>query len=104
MKKELINIGKKSKKAFNFQVNSKKKNKVLKDYYNLIKKNKKLIITQNKKDVYDAKKKGLKKNLIDRLILNEKKILDIIKSIKLIIKLKDPTNFYHIIFMNNFRF
>ena len=27
MKKELINIGKKSKKAFNFQVNSKKKNK-----------------------------------------------------------------------------
>ena len=57
MKKELINIGKKSKKAFNFQVNSKKKNKVLKDYYNLIKKNKKLIITQNKKDVYDAKKK-----------------------------------------------
>jgi len=92
MKKELINIGKKSRKAFNFQVNSKKKNKVLKDYYNLIKKNKKLIITQNKKDVYDAKKKGLKKNLIDRLILNEKKILDIIKSIKLIIKLKDPTN------------
>ena len=92
MKKELINIGKKSKKAFNFQVNSKKKNKVLKDYYNLIKKNKKLIITQNKKDIYDAKKKGLKKNLIDRLILNEKKILDIIKSIKLIIKLKDPTN------------
>ena len=92
MKKELINIGKKSQKAFNFQVNSKKKNKVLKDYYNLIKKNKKLIITQNKKDVYDAKKKGLKKNLIDRLILNEKKILDIIKSIKLIIKLKDPTN------------
>ena len=92
MKKELINIGKKSRKAFNFQVNSKKKNKVLKDYYNLIKKNKKLIITQNKKDIYDAKKKGLKKNLIDRLILNEKKILDIIKSIKLIIKLKDPTN------------
>ena len=38
------------------------------------------------------KKKGLKKNLIDRLILDEKKISNIINSIKSIIKLKDPTN------------
>ena len=92
MKKELINIGKKSKKAINLQINSKKKNKVLQDYCILIKKNKKMIINENKKDIYDAKKRGLKKNLIDRLILNEKKILNIIKSIKSIIKLKDPTN------------
>ena len=92
MKNELINIGKKSKNAIDFKINSKKKNKVLKDYCNLIKKNKKLIINQNKKDVYDAKKKGLKENLIDRLILDEKKIFNIIKSIKSIIKLKDPTN------------
>ena len=92
MIKELINIGKKSKKVINFQINSKKKNKVLQDYCNLIKKNKKLIINQNKKDIYYAEKKGLKKNFIDRLILNEKKIFDIINSIKSIIKLKDPTN------------
>ena len=92
MKKELINIGKKSKKAINSQLNSKKKNKVLKDYCDLIKKNKKLIINQNKKDIFNAKKKGLKKNLIDRLILDEKKISNIINSIKSIIKLKDPTN------------
>ena len=92
MKNELINIGKKSKKAINFRINSKKKNKVLEDYCNLIKKNKKLIINQNKKDVYDAKKRGLKENLIDRLILDEKKIFNIIKSVKSIIKLKDPTN------------
>jgi len=92
MKKELINIGKKSKKATNLQINSKKKNKVLQDYCILIKKNKKIIINENKKDIYDAKKRGLKKNLINRLILDEKKILNIIKSIKSIIKLKDPTN------------
>ena len=92
MKKELINIGKKSKKAINLRINSKKKNKVLQDYCILIKKNKKMIINENKKDIYDAKKRGLKKNLIDRLILDEKKILNIIKSIKSIIKLKDPTN------------
>ena len=92
MKKELINIGNKSKKAITSQLNSKKKNKVLKDYCDLIKKNKKLIIYQNKKDIFNALKKGLKKNLIDRLILNEKKISNIISSIKSIIKLKDPTN------------
>tara|TARA_Y100000817_G_scaffold300984_1_gene280546 strand:+ start:490 stop:1740 length:1251 start_codon:yes stop_codon:yes gene_type:complete len=92
MKKKLINIGKKSKKAFLLQLNSKKKNKVLKDYCNLIKKNKKLIINQNKKDIYNAKKNRLKTNLVNRLILNEEKILKIINSIKSIIKLKDPTN------------
>ena len=92
MRKELINIGKKSKKAFNAQLNSKKKNKVLKDYCNLIEKNKKIIIKHNKEDVHDAQKKGLKQNLINRLILDEKKIFNIINSIKSIIKLKDPTN------------
>ena len=92
MSKELINIGKKSKKAFCFHINSKKKNKVLIDYCTLIKKNEKLIINQNRKDVYAAKKRGFKKNLIDRLILDEKKIANIINSVKSIIKLKDPTN------------
>ena len=38
MKKELINIGNKSKKAITSQLDSKKKNKVLKDYCDLIKK------------------------------------------------------------------
>ncbi len=92
MKKELINIGYKSKRAITSELNSKKKNKVLKDYCDLLKKSKKLIIDQNKKDIFDAQKKNLKKNLIDRLILNEKKISNMISSIKSIIKLKDPTN------------
>ena len=37
MKNLLINIGKKSKKAFGKQLSSKKKDKILKDYYQLIK-------------------------------------------------------------------
>ena len=49
MKKLLINIGKKSKKAFINKLSSKKKDKVLKDYYHLIDKNRKLIIKENKK-------------------------------------------------------
>ena len=94
MKNKLIEIGKKSKKAFFSQPNSKKKNKVLKDYCDLIKKNKKIIIKQNNKDVQNAKRERLKKNFINRLILDEKKILSIIYSIKSIIKLKDPTNVF----------
>ena len=92
MKNLLINIGKKSKKAFSKQLNTKKKDKILKNYYQLIKKNKNQIIKENKKDIQNSYKKKLKDNLIKRLKLDDKKILDIINSIKKIIRLKDPTN------------
>ena len=69
MKNLLINIGKKSKKAFSNQINSKKKDKILKDYYRLIEKNKKLILKENKKDL----KKAYQKKLHDEL--KEKKII-----------------------------
>ena len=92
MKNLLRNIGKKSKKAFSVQLNTKKKDKVLKDYLFLIIKNKKLILKENLKDTKNAYKKKLKDNLIKRLILDDKKIFDIVNSIKKIIKLRDPTN------------
>ncbi len=92
MKNLLINIGIKSKKAFTKKLNSKKKDKVLIDYYQLINKNRKLIINQNKKDIKNANKKKVKNNLIQRLTLDDKKISSIINSIKKIVKLKDPTN------------
>ncbi len=92
MKNLLIKIGKKSKNAFFNQLESKKKDKVLKDYYQIIEKNKKIILNENKKDVKNAQKKKLKDNLIKRLILDEKKILGIVRSIKKIIRLKDPSN------------
>ena len=92
MRKKLINIGIKSKKAFLHQIDSKKKDKVLKNYYQLIFKNKKSILNANKKDVSLAYKKNLNESLINRLVLSEKKILDMINSIKKIIQLRDPTN------------
>ena len=92
MKNFLIKIGKKSKKAFSCELNTNKKNKVLKDFLSLIKKNKKMILKENKKDIEKAHQAKLKDNLINRLILNDKKILEIMKSIQNIIKLKDPTN------------
>ena len=92
MQKLLTDIGKKSKKAFNNRLSTKKKDEVLKDYRLLILKNKKLIINENKKDIKKAYKKGIKNNLIQRLILNDKKIIAITNSIRKIISLKDPTN------------
>jgi len=92
MRQILIDIGTKSRLAFDQQINTNKKNKVLNEYVKLIKKNKNLILKENKKDINQAIKKKLKDNLINRLILNEKKLSGIINSIKKIIKLKDPTN------------
>ena len=92
MQKLLTDIGKKSKKAMNKVLSTKKKDEVLKDYRLLILKNKKLIINENKKDIKNAYKKGIKNNLIQRLILNDKKIIAITNSIKKIISLRDPTN------------
>ena len=92
MQKLLTDIGKKSKKAINKKLSTKKKDEVLKDYRLLILKNKKLIINENKKDIKNAYKKGIKNNLIQRLILNDKKIIAITNSIKKIISLKDPIN------------
>jgi glutamate-5-semialdehyde dehydrogenase len=92
MKNKLILVGKNARKAANIKISKKIKNKVLNDYCNLLLKNKKLIIKENLKDIKIATQNKIKENLINRLILNEKKILQIIKSLKQIIKLKDPTN------------
>ena len=92
MKEYLNFIGKKSKKAFLQKINTKTKNRVLNNFANLLSKKRKLIITQNKKDIKNAIKRRLKENLIDRLLVDSKKINQMIASIKLISKLKDPTN------------
>ena len=92
MKQYLNLLGKKSKKAFLNKVNTRTKNKVLNNFTYLINKKKKLIILQNKKDIKKTKKKKIKENLISRLMLDSKKIDQMIISIKTILKFKDPTN------------
>ena len=57
------------------------------NFVSLIDKEKDFIIKQNKKDLIYASKKNLKKNLIDRLTLNENKITQIQKSLIEIIKM-----------------
>jgi len=92
IKRYLEIIGRKSKKAFENKVKNKLKNKVLNHYALSIKKNKKSILLQNKKDIDYAKKIGLKDNFISRLELDTKKLEAITRSINSISKLKDPTD------------
>ncbi len=92
MKKYLKLIGIKANKALNKKIDTKTKNKVLNRFANLIRKNKSKIISQNKRDIYLAKKRKLRENLINRLLLNDHKINQIIKSINIITKLKDPVD------------
>ena len=77
--KNILIIGKKSKQAFESlkRTNHTKINKTLNDYIKFILLNKKNIIKENKKDIKNLKRK----NVLDRLILDEKKIDGIIKSI-----------------------
>ena len=57
MKNLLIKIGIKSRKASSYQIDEKKKNKVLENYFQMIEKNKLKIIKENQKDLIIAKKK-----------------------------------------------
>ncbi len=84
----LENIGKNAKKAFEDlkKIEHSRIKKVLLDYNKLLLKNKKNIIKENLKDVKNVKRK----HLVDRLILNDKRIESIRQSINIIAKFKDP--------------
>ena len=84
----LETIGKNAKKAFEDlkSVNHSKIKKVLENYNYSLRKNKKRIIKENFKDVKNVQRK----HLVDRLILNDKRIEGIRYSINQISKFKDP--------------
>jgi len=92
MNKLMNLIGIKARKASEKKINTKVKNKVLSNYALLLDREKKSILRENKKDVKFAENKGLKKNLINRLLVDETKLRCIRDSIKKISKLKDPVN------------
>ena len=92
MKSYLFKLGKKAKKASIKTVQSKIKDQVLNDYCNLLYKNQLKIISENRKDLKKARDKKLKENLILRLSIDKKKILQIINSVRKIIEFKDPVN------------
>ena len=93
MNKDMISIGIKARKALEIKVSTKIKNKVLNDYAKAIDKKKNYIIKENLKDIKFTKAKGIKKNLIDRLKVDNKKLIGIKKSIEKIVRLKDNVDF-----------
>ena len=86
--KYLEKIGKNSRKAFEDlkTVKHDRIKKVLNDYNRELLRNKKQIIKENQKDIKNIKRK----HLIDRLILNDKRIKGIRDSINEISKFKNP--------------
>lgn len=66
------------------------RNQALNKIAESIKKNSKLIIQENRKDIESARKANLNSALLKRLILNEEKIDEIVEEIKSVAKLEDP--------------
>ena len=92
MNKFMNSIGINSRIAFEKKVDIDTKNKVLNFYAQLLDKEKKLILRENLKDIKFAKNKRIKENLINRLKIDEAKLINIKNSINKISKLKDPVN------------
>ena len=88
--KKLKQIGVNAKKAFNILKNldGKSVNKVLLSYNQLLLKNKKQILRENIKDIKCVKRK----HLLDRLMLDDKRIEGIRNSINEILKFDNPLN------------
>lgn len=71
-------------------LSTKEKNKALFLIAKELEKNIEIIIEENAKDLKRGEEKGLSRALLDRILLNEKRLKDMINSIEDVIKLPDP--------------
>jgi glutamate-5-semialdehyde dehydrogenase len=67
-----------------------RKNKILREMAQALRKNREKIIEQNNKDMQDGKENNLSSALMDRLLLNEVRIEGMAKAIEEIASLKEP--------------
>ena len=81
--KKITNICKDSLRAAESltNANNKERNKALKLIAKKILKNQQYILKQNKKDIAIAKKNNLSKHLLDRLLLDSNRVLNLYKDI-----------------------
>lgn len=88
----MISLGKKALEAKDFlaSVTEAQKNEALKAIADALRENSRAIIDANKIDIENGEKAGLNKGLIDRLMLDEKRINDIADSVINVINLPDP--------------
>lgn len=89
---ELLEIGKKAKDAAFLlsQLDTSKKDEVLLCVTETILADTKEILTENEKDVAHAKEKGMSAGLLDRLTLNETRIVQMTEGIKQVVAAQDP--------------
>lgn len=88
----VLDLAKKTKEA-SYQLetlSTDKKNKILKTIFELLETNKKSIIEANQKDIELGKQSGLSDAMLDRLLLNEKRIQAMRDGVQTIIQLADP--------------
>ena len=91
----MFEVEEKAKKA-NFSkfkmayLNSEIKDNALKSMADALIKNIKKILKENEKDLKNGEEKGLSKSLLDRLLLNEKRIYDMAEGIRNVSYLPDP--------------
>ncbi|MGB9621251.1 MAG: glutamate-5-semialdehyde dehydrogenase [Brevinematia bacterium] len=92
IKDYVLSIGKNAKEAFKVfsKATTSQKNKALSFIAKYILENQDYIINENKKDIEYTRSKGDPESLVDRVVLNEKRIRGIVDSINTIILLDDP--------------
>ena len=88
----ILNLGQKAKKASRSlrTVDTETKNSVLHNIARNIRKNQKVILDANKKDLAQAKSNDLDDAILDRLMLNPERINDIVESLGQVASLPDP--------------
>ncbi len=89
---EIITKGKAA-KAASYSMNEKstqEKNEALEKIALQLLLDKEYVIAENQKDLEQGKAKGLSDSVLDRIMLNEKRIEDMAAAIRLLIELKDP--------------
>jgi len=89
---ELIDIGKKAKKAAGqlANLNTEQKNRVLLLVAELLEKNSDQILKANALDLEQGKEMGLKGAIVDRLTLSEERIAGIAEGLREVVQLEDP--------------
>ena len=92
LNKYLINKGKKAKEASRFlsSIDSTFKNKALHKMGEDLKANMDIIIEANKIDMEKGKEKGLSKALLDRLLIDEKRVNNMVNGLIEVAELSDP--------------
>jgi len=92
LKKRILELAKRVKEAQKYlnKISEDTKDQILKEMAQRLKENKEMLLRENEKDVKKAKKDKMPSSFIDRLVLNEKRIEAMSKSLEEISNLKSP--------------